>query len=188
MNNKGMTVIELVVSFVLTIVIALFLIEIVFFLKDIYVTNGIKSEIILKQSLISDRINKIFNSKRISNISNCGDDCISVMFNDSSVETISFDKKSNKVIIGDYVNNLPNGSVIGETVMKTTVNDTEINCFNSLFQIYVPITNVLVKNKVFDINIVYQYDNRKENWSYNNPNKNTMVKEFVYTGNYQTFV
>lgn len=56
MNKKGMTVVELVVAFSLSTVIALFLIQVVLFLKDTYMINGVKSELVLKQSLISDRI------------------------------------------------------------------------------------------------------------------------------------
>ena len=58
MNKKGMTVVELVVAFSLSTVIALFLIQVVLFLKDTYMINGVKSELVLKQSLISDRIKR----------------------------------------------------------------------------------------------------------------------------------
>ena len=43
MNKKGMTVVELVVAFSLSTVIALFLIQVVLFLKDTYIINGVKS-------------------------------------------------------------------------------------------------------------------------------------------------
>ena len=66
MNNKGVTVVEIVVSFALTVVVGLFLLEIVLFFKDTYVTNTIKSDLAMKQSVISDRINTVLNEKTIN--------------------------------------------------------------------------------------------------------------------------
>ena len=65
MNNKGLTVVELVVSFVLAVVIALLLFEIVFVLKDTYILVGAKSVLLNKQAVVSNHINELFENKTI---------------------------------------------------------------------------------------------------------------------------
>src|SRR5574344_1115769 len=113
MNKKGMTIVELIVSFALTAVIAFFLTEVVLFLRQAYVGNGIKTELISKQTLISTKINELFNSKRIREATDCGTNCVQITFDDSSIEQLYFNTSTNIVSIGGYVVKLPESAVIG---------------------------------------------------------------------------
>lgn len=166
MNKKGMTMVELIVSFALTAIIAFFLTEVVLFLRQAYVGNGIKTELISKQTLISTKINDLFNSKRIKEAKDCGDGCVELTFDDNSIEQISFNSNTNLVSIGGYVVKLPESAVIGTTAIDTTSLENN-DKFNSIFQIYVPITSKLLNGKNFDVNIIYQYNKNTEDWSYN---------------------
>ena len=98
MNKKGMTVVELVVAFSLSTVIALFLIQVVLFLKDTYMINGVKSELVLKQSLISDRINSLIRDNTLTGVSSCGDNCYNLEFSNIDKQILSFDSASRKVV------------------------------------------------------------------------------------------
>lgn len=154
MNKKGITIVELIVSFALTAVIGLFLIQIVLFLRENYMVTGIKNEILSKQSMISNRINNLLDSKNIISInSDCGNNCISIMFDDYSNETISLDKNANKIIVGNYVAKFPNGSQIGDIVLEEYTN---IN--KNIIAIKVQITNSLIKDDVFNLNVIKQYN------------------------------
>jgi hypothetical protein len=161
-----MTMVELIVSFALTAIIAFFLTEVVLFLRQAYVGNGIKTELISKQTLISTKINDLFNSKRIKEAKDCGDGCVELTFDDNSIEQISFNSNTNLVSIGGYVVKLPESAVIGTTAIDTTSLENN-DKFNSIFQIYVPITSKLLNGKNFDVNIIYQYNKNTEDWSYN---------------------
>lgn len=178
MNKKGMTIVELIVSFALTAVIAFFLTEVVLFLREAYVENGIKTELISKQTLISTKINDLFNSKRIREAKDCGDNCVEIVFDDSSIEQIYFNVNANLVSIGGYTVKLPESAKIGTITIGTT-NLTNSDKFNSIFQIFVPITSNLLKDKHFDVNIIYQYNNNTENWSYNSNIDNYQI---TFTG------
>ena len=91
MNKKGLTIVELIVTFSLTTVISLFLIQVILFLKDTYMINGIKSEMVLKQSLISDRINTLLNENNLIGVDSCGDNCYSLEFFYSDLQMLFFD-------------------------------------------------------------------------------------------------
>ena len=52
-TNNGFTVVELIVSFSLTLVITVFLFQIVINLKNLYTNSVIKTELVNIQSLVS---------------------------------------------------------------------------------------------------------------------------------------
>ena len=52
MNNKGFTVVELIASFALTMVIAVFLFEVLIEVKDVFADTNIKTAIKQKSSII----------------------------------------------------------------------------------------------------------------------------------------
>ena len=61
-KRNGFTVVELIVSFSLTLVIAVFLFQIIINLKNLYTNSVIKTELVNMQSLISREINSKFNN------------------------------------------------------------------------------------------------------------------------------
>ena len=64
-TNKGFTTVELLVSFTLTAVIVFFLFEILFILKDLYVDTGIKTKLLTKQAVLTEKINDDVASKNL---------------------------------------------------------------------------------------------------------------------------
>ena len=84
MNNKGFSTVELVVSFTLTTVIVLFLIEIIFLIKDLYVSTGVKMKLLTKQTTINKIINDDFVSKKVTLATTCGDNCFKFFFDDET--------------------------------------------------------------------------------------------------------
>ena len=56
MNNKGFTVVELIASFALTMVITVFLFEVLIEVKDIFADTSTKTAIQQKASIISKNI------------------------------------------------------------------------------------------------------------------------------------
>ena len=64
-KRNGFTTIELIITITLTLVIMGFLLEILFILKEIYVSNGIRTELLIKQALISHKINQDFTNYEV---------------------------------------------------------------------------------------------------------------------------
>ena len=57
-NNKGFTLVEVLVSLSLVAVIAIFLFQIIYLLRDIYVEKAVKIELYIQSSNLSNVINK----------------------------------------------------------------------------------------------------------------------------------
>lgn len=62
-SNKGFTVVELIASFALTMVIAVFLFEVLIEVKDIYAETALKTKIQEKMGIVSKNINKQINKE-----------------------------------------------------------------------------------------------------------------------------
>ena len=60
MNKKGFTVVELIAAFSITMVISVFLFELLIEVKDIFVETSIKTNIEEKNAIISKNINNLF--------------------------------------------------------------------------------------------------------------------------------
>ena len=120
MNNKGLTIVELVVSFVLSVVVSIFLLEIILILRDAYVSIGARSTLISKQSAVSDHFNKLFDDRVVIDGTTCGENCIELTFDDNRKEIIHIDTKSNTISIGDYANKFSDTVIFGDIKMYTS--------------------------------------------------------------------
>lgn len=103
-NNKGFTVVELIASFALTMVITVFLFEVLIEVKDIFADTGTKTAIQQKASIISKNIKNILPSTgatvtctNTTNLGTCNIDG----------KTIQINKTSNKVVINGQNFNMP---------------------------------------------------------------------------------
>ena len=56
MNKKGFTIVELIVSFSLAATIGFFLLRITMVIKDLYTDSYVKTNIISKQNIITERM------------------------------------------------------------------------------------------------------------------------------------
>ena len=74
-NNKGFTVVELLASFTLTMIIVVFLFEIVLELKNVYINESIKTESINKNAVVATAIHKLLDNPNLSSVSCSGNTC-----------------------------------------------------------------------------------------------------------------
>ena len=163
-NNKGFTVVELIVTFALAMAIAVFLFQIVIVLKDLYTSYGVKTELLNKQSLISYKINNSFDDKKITSITKCGSYCLNFVYEDNTVNRLFIDKDNRIFEFGTYRVILPEGSYFGDMnidVYISPIYDTSKN--DSLLTIDIPIFNDAVKGENFGIKTVYQYSSLTTN-------------------------
>lgn len=160
MNKKGLTVVELIVSFTLTFVILIFLTQIILNLTKIYTNDGIKTEILNKQALISDSINSAFLEKKLNGITSCGDNCYTFSYlNDTNTNILKIE--DNILTFGKTVIELDNASYgnISLDVVYTPTIQTNIN--NGIFILTIPINSEIDYN--FDIKVIYQFNIENSN-------------------------
>lgn len=122
MNNKGFTVVELIASFALTMVITVFLFEVLIEVKDIFTDTGTKTAIQQKASIISKNIRNILPSTgatvtctSTSTLGTCSIDG----------KTLKIDKNANKVIINGQNFNMPDTVKIESYNLSNYCSDTK---------------------------------------------------------------
>jgi len=160
MKKNGFTVVELIVSFALTMLVSALLFQMLITLRNVYVDVGVKGQLLTKQALLSSKINFDFNNRKVSVILKCGANCVRIFFDDNSSKELIVDKANNQVKYGTYTTKLVPGSsfrdieVYNETVFPVTSNKND-----SVFVIKVPIFHKDFPSD-YGLSIVYQYNSR----------------------------
>ena len=80
-ENKGFTLVEVIVSFALTMIIVLFLFQLIITLKNVYNNKLIISNLILKQSNINQMINSDLIVSNLGDIISVSNDMVSNCYN-----------------------------------------------------------------------------------------------------------
>lgn len=159
-KKNGFTVVELIVSFSLTMIVVLFLFQTIILLKDMYINNGIKSTLLNKQAIMNEKLYHDFRNKGIRVAANCGENCLTFIFEDNSRSVLRIDKENNLFHYGDYTTKLTEGSSFGElSAFTKTTPGVSAYKNDSFIQIQIPITNSVVDGD-FGVNAIYQYNSR----------------------------
>src|SRR5574344_1496163 len=90
-NQKGFTVVEMIVSFALTMVLVVFLLNIIILIKDAYISNGIKNVLMNQQAVITKQIYDDVGQKKVRIITSCGTNCYDLYFADGTNTEMSLD-------------------------------------------------------------------------------------------------
>ena len=144
-NNKGFSIIELIVSFTICTVIMIVLFQIVLVLKDLYEKSAIKTTLLNRQNIIVNLIYSDILEKELNNVSSCGTYCITFDFTTVSKQ-LKYSTSDNTISYGDYVTEVLGG---------TTVDKAETSIQNGVMSASMPITHKLFNNKDFGIRIVH---------------------------------
>jgi len=160
MNNKGLTLIELITTFALASVIIVLLINIVLVIKDVYNKSNIKTELYIKQANLSNFMNDKINNGKLKEVSECTNNSDMMMCYEFSLindETIRLEVKEKEIKFGDFKYKLQDKTkVVNPNMNNYTVSSTTNN--NSLLVIKIPIICELYPSLDFGINLVYMYD------------------------------
>lgn len=160
-NNKGFTILELIVSFTLGMIIMFFLFEIILSLKELYVSSGTKTELLMKQAIISRNMNDEFKEKNIKMVLKCGSNCLTFIFEDNSSSMLKIDTNENTFMYGSYKIKLTNGTSFGDVEVKNnTISGVNEFKNDSYLSIHVPMYNKLLKGTDYGATVVYQYNSR----------------------------
>jgi hypothetical protein len=155
MKKNGLTVVELIVSFTLTMTIIIFLMQIIINLTKMYNNNSKKTELLNKQSLISDEINSNFIEKNLISIEKCEEEnCYN--FNYATAETDKLIISNNILKFGSLAIQLDDATY-GDITLDVIYTPTlQSQSKNSIFILNIPINSNIDYN--FDIKILYQFN------------------------------
>lgn len=182
MKKNGFTVLELITSFALAATIGFFLLKITMVIKDLYTISFIKTNIISKQDIITERMYDDFYYNDIKIALKCGKNCIRFIFSDNTEKL--FKIENNETFKwGDFTTKLKDGSKFENINITIKTFSKGIDQKDSLLSIKLPIVNPSIKDENFVTNIVVPYksknvyisnmDFNQENYEYymglNNP-------------------
>ena len=161
MNTKGFTTVELITTFGLVMIIALLLMELVLSLKKMYVNSAIRATLLNRQAIMTKNIYEDFSNKQILLATNCGENCLLFIFDDSSESMLRVDKDNKLFTYGTYTVKLDDGSSFGDIdVSSKTISGVSAIKNDSMIVINIPVQNKLVDGD-FGVNVVYQYNSRE---------------------------
>lgn len=160
-NNKGFTVVELMISFSLTAVILILLFQIVLSLKDVYVSSGIKTEMLVKNANFLKYVQTDLHNNTLTALNSCGTQCYQFEYADGSNVQLSTNVLEGTISYGNYKTKMINGAVMDtmnafvytDSTVEEGINDTIVS-------IVIPMKNKLFPTEKHDISIVFQVDSR----------------------------
>ena len=161
-TKNGFTIVELLVSITLVSIIVFFLIELIFVMKDIYTDSGIKTKLLAKQALISEKINHDFRNKRLVLATSCGENCAEFLFADGVKKVLTYNRKTLEIMYGNYKEVLITGSTFGDISIKseTIVASNEMSTNDGILTIDMPIYSKYFEKQNFGVTVVYQYNSK----------------------------
>lgn len=192
MKNKGFTVVEMLSAFTLSSIIIIILFQLIINLKELYMSSGIKTELLNKQYLMTNKIYSDLNEKQIVSIDSCIniEKCISFTYSDGLVKNLEIDEENKTIKYDNYIVKLNSYTNFGNIIIDFDGTSEQ----NKIVNINVPIYNDQIKDTNFGINIVYPYNNQTvaNNTNYNYKingitirtpdNAPTMENPVTYTG------
>lgn len=162
LNKNAFTVVELIVSFSLALVIAVFLFQIIINLKRLYDNSVLKTELVNIQSLVSREINNNLSEKKLYSIIKCGAYCLNFIYDDATSDKLVLEDTS--IEFGSYKTNLPKGYYFKNSSVNIANSGTFQDEFNdSILIISLPIYSNNEQNEVLEIQIIYQFNEKDTN-------------------------
>lgn len=152
--KKGFTVIELIVSFTLVSIISIILFQLIFTLKELYVSGDIKTTLLNKQGIMTKKIYDDLNEDTLTEIKSCGVSCLIFKYQDEEKKLL-IDVGANTLTYGNYTMKLSDGSTFEKVLFSYANSDMSLNL--NEFTLDIPIKSNLL-NDDFGIHIVKVYN------------------------------
>lgn len=170
-DQRGFTIIELITSFSLTMVVLVFLFNIVVIMKETYIVNSTKSDLVVMQSLLSTALNedlynnmtRFYKGTSTSSFNAEGYDVgYRVYFNDGTNALLKISTTNNKLQYKGIEYTADSLLVTGYTICKGEYSGTTDD-LDSYLKITINMSSSVLKDETFDINVIQLYDTSKVN-------------------------
>ena len=171
-NNKGFTIVELIVSFSLVMIVMIYL------LKTILVVGNKENELLTLQEYTvveANLLKDIYTDIKKTNSSEVKiQDLNDGIYIEGVGKQIEFDKENNSIIYGDVIYELPEGVKLADkSYTVESISDSNIVSLNNTFNIGK--INLNVNNKLKSIKIVHQFFDKSSA-------EKTLYKEIILNG------
>lgn len=155
-KNKGFTLVEVLVTFVLITGLSMAFFKTTIVLQQQQLKNIAKNDYKAFAIVLNNSIQRDFINKKITKISSCGDSCYDITYEDEEVR-LELDLDENLLIYGDISEEIPKDyKLIGGIVINNYVGSEEGN--DSYIAFSLKLKSNYEKN-YNSITYMYQYDN-----------------------------
>lgn len=159
MNKKGFTLIEVLVSFTLVSVIAIFLFQIIYIVRDIYKEKSVKSELYIESYNLSNTINRdIITNDDLTKVEKTSGDNVNLTFGNKTI-SITIDRTNHTINYGNYSVNILSSATIGDITLDYDYVMAKSGK-NGILKIIIPISHDGY-NEDFNALIFARYDSTK---------------------------
>ncbi len=143
-NNKGFTVVELIASFALTMVITVFLFEVLIEVKDIFADTSVRTAIQQKAGIISKNIENLMYSE--NNTISCSSNTCQI-----NGKSVTVNQSDSRIVIGTQNFDMPDTVSIQSYTLTNYCSGT--NCYLYL-QLILESGNLTSE---YDYDVTYYY-------------------------------
>ncbi len=155
-NNKGFTVVELLASFTLTMIIVVFLFEIVLDLKNVYMSNTVRAKVLNKNATIAARINSEISDKNISYTVCENNECTIYYDTDCKSIVVKLDAENNKMMFtGDNNKSISfpeNTTIKSYNFQRNYIYDENVGIDNAIVKI-----SYTIESDFFEKDVTFNY-------------------------------
>ena len=156
MNQKGITLVELLVSFSIITILSLGLFKATLSIEEKQMINITKNNFVSFNSIINNSIQNDFLTKEINSFTQCGTNCYEIKYKGNEIKKLELNKDKKIISYGDVKEKLPNNYFLYDDIKLTEYTSTD-NENNSYILLNIPIRSNFDSNKK-DIKIMYQYN------------------------------
>ena len=153
MKNKGFTIVEMLSAFILSSIIIIIMFQLIINLKEIYQSSGIKTEILNKKYIITNKIYTDLNEKMLIAIQSCGTNCLDLTYATGEIKRLSQNISNQTITYDDYTAKINSGLEMSNMQIELPLENEQV--LNKLIKINIPI--VSVNDEDYSINIIYTY-------------------------------
>jgi hypothetical protein len=169
MNKKGISSIELLVSFVIISFVAIGMFKAVFDMLDKIDFYQEETQITILKGNIINSLQKDLNQRKLYSFINCGTNCYDITYQDLTTRRFKVDTAKKTIQYGGIADVLPKGfDFTGSIIFNITTISAPVNRNDSILRIFIPMSDASTGING-DINIVHQFDSRNMK---NIPNQN----------------
>ncbi len=160
-NNKGFSLVELLVAFTTITVLSFAIFRTVISIEKRQQTNIAYNDYVVFQSTINNIIQKDFLNRVIEAVEYCGRNCYLIKYTDKATITLSINSDEGTFTYDTTKIKLPKTFKFYRDIEQKveTFTDVEEGNHDSFMMFRIPIESSLIKEKS-DLIFIYQYDSR----------------------------
>lgn len=161
LNNKGFTLVELIVSFVMITILSITILKTTIDVQKKQNVSVAYNSYITFQSIINNAIQDDFTNNFIEVIELCGLNCYNIKYKSGDIKELSIDIEKKIITYGSFKERLPANFSFYTNISIDSKDYSNTLGYNSMIIIRIPVKSTIISRNI-DIIYIYQF-NKEDN-------------------------